>query len=461
MAFVTVSLLHASQIIRPMTSQCLGQTELFNSTMSIDQTSEMSPLRVIIISGATIKIFEDEDTVMENADNEGNVTYMSPGHEQGQLDDDEQARPDDTIVSIFSTSSAACNQSTGPVSRSGVSSSNVRLSGRTPQARFVRNIMVYPFDYGQTCSPPRKPVNIAKLLKEFEYQHRVLGRYGKHLGKGANSKVTLMARKSCHDSNGNTEFTYNQQRQGRGSMGEISNFPSNGREALCGREFSLPELRGSNEIGNLRTMSLNSRIFEGAEVPKTPINEKTTSLPSGNSKTLVTEAPGSLHSSPEMSKEHLFVIVKNMIWEVSEPIRQNWKAKPMVFRSSVSITRLIMGRLQNYPNDPLIIEIRTNLDTRTQHPELWRSNGQKTWEQNMYDLDAEPEAAAFEQTPEKEDEQMDPDALSLQYQLVIIAQNNKQLNDVADTMHETLTRCLGSVLNHLVLPPDMPEARYR
>lgn len=40
-------------------------------------------------------------------------------------------------------------------------------------------------------------VDIAELLKEFEYQHKLLGRHGKHLGKGATSKVTLMVRKGC------------------------------------------------------------------------------------------------------------------------------------------------------------------------------------------------------------------------------------------------------------------------
>ncbi|KAI5921761.1 kinase-like domain-containing protein [Camillea tinctor] len=38
-------------------------------------------------------------------------------------------------------------------------------------------------------------VDIAELAKEFEYQHKFLGRHGKHLGKGATSKVTLMVRK--------------------------------------------------------------------------------------------------------------------------------------------------------------------------------------------------------------------------------------------------------------------------
>ncbi|KAI0805440.1 kinase-like domain-containing protein [Xylaria sp. FL0064] len=40
-------------------------------------------------------------------------------------------------------------------------------------------------------------VDIAELLKEYEYQHKFLGRHGKHLGKGATSKVTLMVRKGC------------------------------------------------------------------------------------------------------------------------------------------------------------------------------------------------------------------------------------------------------------------------
>ena len=40
-------------------------------------------------------------------------------------------------------------------------------------------------------------VDVAELLSEFEYQHKLLGRHGKHLGKGAASKVALMARKGC------------------------------------------------------------------------------------------------------------------------------------------------------------------------------------------------------------------------------------------------------------------------
>ncbi|KAI1475752.1 kinase-like domain-containing protein [Daldinia eschscholtzii] len=38
-------------------------------------------------------------------------------------------------------------------------------------------------------------VDVADLTKEFEYQHKFLGRHGKHLGKGATSKVTLMVRR--------------------------------------------------------------------------------------------------------------------------------------------------------------------------------------------------------------------------------------------------------------------------
>ncbi|KAK3177279.1 hypothetical protein K4F52_009921 [Lecanicillium sp. MT-2017a] len=38
-------------------------------------------------------------------------------------------------------------------------------------------------------------IDVAELLNEFEYHQKILGRHGKHLGKGAASKVTLMARK--------------------------------------------------------------------------------------------------------------------------------------------------------------------------------------------------------------------------------------------------------------------------
>jgi protein-serine/threonine kinase len=38
-------------------------------------------------------------------------------------------------------------------------------------------------------------VDVVELLAEFEYTHKFLGRHGKHLGKGATSKVTLMVRK--------------------------------------------------------------------------------------------------------------------------------------------------------------------------------------------------------------------------------------------------------------------------
>ena len=38
-------------------------------------------------------------------------------------------------------------------------------------------------------------VDVVELASEFEYQHKLLGRHGKHLGKGATSKVTLMVSK--------------------------------------------------------------------------------------------------------------------------------------------------------------------------------------------------------------------------------------------------------------------------
>jgi protein-serine/threonine kinase len=40
-------------------------------------------------------------------------------------------------------------------------------------------------------------VDVTELQSEFEYLNKFLGRHGKHLGKGATSKVTLMSRKGC------------------------------------------------------------------------------------------------------------------------------------------------------------------------------------------------------------------------------------------------------------------------
>ncbi|KAI1110379.1 kinase-like domain-containing protein [Nemania sp. NC0429] len=40
-------------------------------------------------------------------------------------------------------------------------------------------------------------IDVAELSKEYEYHHKFLGRHGRHLGKGATSKVTLMVRKGC------------------------------------------------------------------------------------------------------------------------------------------------------------------------------------------------------------------------------------------------------------------------
>ncbi|KAI0535405.1 hypothetical protein GGR58DRAFT_479191 [Xylaria digitata] len=56
-----------------------------------------------------INIFEDEDTMMDNADDEGNDTYMSAGQEHDHIEDEEQAGPDDTMISTFSTFSAVPN----------------------------------------------------------------------------------------------------------------------------------------------------------------------------------------------------------------------------------------------------------------------------------------------------------------------------------------------------------------
>ncbi|KAI0402193.1 hypothetical protein F4802DRAFT_576855 [Xylaria palmicola] len=58
-----------------------------------------------------IEIFEDqdEDTVMENVVDEGNDTFMSLSQLPGQVEEDESAGADDTMISTFSTFSAVPN----------------------------------------------------------------------------------------------------------------------------------------------------------------------------------------------------------------------------------------------------------------------------------------------------------------------------------------------------------------
>lgn len=75
-----------------------------------------------------------------------------------------------------------------------------------PESPFVpaeRLPWPYPPDQGTGAKARRMSlslpddftVDVAELLTEYEYQHKFLGRHGKHLGKGATCKVTLMARK--------------------------------------------------------------------------------------------------------------------------------------------------------------------------------------------------------------------------------------------------------------------------
>ncbi|KAJ8129927.1 hypothetical protein O1611_g3699 [Lasiodiplodia mahajangana] len=98
-----------------------------NSATSPERSSSISPERPavqhreITLEDAmaenkdlahAIDIFEDEDTMMENAGDEGNDTFMSIGQEpdhDDQIENDEPACPDDTMISTFSTFSAVPN----------------------------------------------------------------------------------------------------------------------------------------------------------------------------------------------------------------------------------------------------------------------------------------------------------------------------------------------------------------
>ncbi|SPO03771.1 related to serine/threonine-specific protein kinase [Cephalotrichum gorgonifer] len=75
--------------------------------------------------------------------------------------------------------------------------------GESPFVPAERLPWPYPPDQGTGAKARRMSlslpddftVDVAELLSEFEYQSKLLGRHGKHLGKGATSKVTLMMRK--------------------------------------------------------------------------------------------------------------------------------------------------------------------------------------------------------------------------------------------------------------------------
>jgi protein-serine/threonine kinase len=78
-----------------------------------------------------------------------------------------------------------------------------KVDEEKPEITIERSLWGLPADEGTGMKARRMSlslpddftVDVIELSKEFEYQSKFLGRHGKHLGKGATSKVTLMVRK--------------------------------------------------------------------------------------------------------------------------------------------------------------------------------------------------------------------------------------------------------------------------
>lgn len=77
--------------------------------------------------------------------------------------------------------------------------------GQPPMVELLRQPWAMPAEAGTGMKarrlslslPDDFTVDVVELQSEFEYQSKLLGRHGKHLGKGATSKVTLMMRRGC------------------------------------------------------------------------------------------------------------------------------------------------------------------------------------------------------------------------------------------------------------------------
>ncbi|KAI8633903.1 hypothetical protein F5Y19DRAFT_257228 [Xylariaceae sp. FL1651] len=122
-----------------------------------------------------IKIFEDENTMIENIDDEGDVTCMSVGDEVDQAEE-EQAGPDDTMVSTFSTFSAVPNLTMfAQIGHTPTKFANV---GATSTTRSRNNL--------SPQRTPRPPVthdsgNTTNLLDFTEQIQSFSSRYAQHI----------------------------------------------------------------------------------------------------------------------------------------------------------------------------------------------------------------------------------------------------------------------------------------
>ncbi|KAI1357703.1 hypothetical protein F5Y08DRAFT_143211 [Xylaria arbuscula] len=141
-----------------------------------------------------INIFEDEDTMMENADDEANDTFMTIGQEPGHVDEDEQAGPDDTMVSTFSTFSAVPNLTM--FARIGHTPTKFANVDATPTARSRMNLS--PQQTPRPGTVRRESGNSTNLLDFTEQIQSFSSRYAEQMsnlrrGSPAKSSANTIA----------------------------------------------------------------------------------------------------------------------------------------------------------------------------------------------------------------------------------------------------------------------------
>ncbi|KAJ3576222.1 hypothetical protein NPX13_g3772 [Xylaria arbuscula] len=150
-----------------------------------------------------INIFEDEDSMMENADDEANDTFMTIGQEPGHVDEDEQACPDDTMVSTFSTFSAVPNLTM--FARIGHTPTKFANVDATPTARSRVNLS--PQQTPRPGTVRRESGNSTNLLDFTEQIQSFSSRYAEQMSnlrrgspaKGAANTIAVTPKKRQTD----------------------------------------------------------------------------------------------------------------------------------------------------------------------------------------------------------------------------------------------------------------------
>ncbi|KAI1186560.1 hypothetical protein F5B17DRAFT_403178 [Nemania serpens] len=148
-----------------------------------------------------IDIFEDDETVMENADDDDNDTFVSMSQVHDQVAEDEQADLDDTMISTFSTFSAVPNLTM--FARIGHTPTKYANVGATPRAGNLLELSPE-----RTPRPARRDSeNTTNLLDFTEQIQSFSSRYAEQMSSlrrgspGKSSAATIAATPKKRHSN--------------------------------------------------------------------------------------------------------------------------------------------------------------------------------------------------------------------------------------------------------------------